>query len=319
MGNPASSVLELHEAADHQPGASQQHDGERQLGDDHGPAEPARPAVAGGAASAFLQDLVVVRLRHVQSRGKAKEDGRQRTDPGHVREHDVIDPEVDPVRLPRITDRGIEGSHACVGQEQPDRSANKRQHQALNQQLTHDAPARGAERRAYGDLTRSVRRAREQQVRDVRAGDEQHEADRAHHDEKHGLGGAADVSLGEGFHADAGKVLVRVRVGSREPFRDAVHLGLRLTAGRRVRQPSEDAKRARIPLFLRFGRDRRRPHLGVVRKSHALWHDADNRRRLSVHAHRRAEHVRIGAIPVLPEAVADDDDGLGGLELVGRR
>ncbi len=90
-------------------------------------------------------------------------------------------------------------------------------------------------------------------------------------------------------------------------------------AGRRVSQPSEDAKRARVPCFLRRGGNRGRPHFGVVREPHALGHDADNRRRLPVHAHRRAEHVRIGAIAVLPEGIADDDDRFGALALVGGR
>ena len=40
------------------PGAGEQHDRERQLGDDHRAAEPARAPAAGGASPAFLQHVV---------------------------------------------------------------------------------------------------------------------------------------------------------------------------------------------------------------------------------------------------------------------
>ncbi len=78
--------LEVHEAAHHQSSAREEHDRQRQLGNDHRPAEPARAAVTGRAAAAFLQDVVVVRLRHVERRREAEENGGQAANPGNVSE-----------------------------------------------------------------------------------------------------------------------------------------------------------------------------------------------------------------------------------------
>ena len=235
-----------------------------------------------------------------------------------VGKDDVVDPEVDPVGLPRIIDRGIEDPDAEVGQEKAEAPTDESEDDALDQELTHDAPARGAEGGAHGDLARPRGRSREQKVGHVRAGDEQHEADRAHDDEEHDLRGATDVSLRECLDTHCRQRLVGIGIRGQKTPGDAVHLGLCFLAGRRVRQPSEDTKRARIPL-VRLGWDGRRPHFGVVGESHADGHDADNRRRLSVDAHRRAEHVRIAAVPVLPEGVADNRDGFGAFAFVAGR
>ena len=157
---PRVEPLEVHEAAEHQSSSSEQHDSQRQLGDDHRPAEPARAAVTGRAAAAFLQDFVVVRLRHVERRREAEENGGQAANPGDVSEHDVVDTEIDPVRLPGIADRGIERLNAEVGQQQAEASADERQRQALDQQLADYAPTRRAERRANSNLPGPSRRPR---------------------------------------------------------------------------------------------------------------------------------------------------------------
>ena len=81
-------------------------------------------------------------------------------------------------------------------------AADEREHEALEQQLPDDPPARGAHGGADGNLPRPVGRARQQQVGDVRAGDEQHEHDGAHHRHEHRPPAAADVPLGERFDAD---------------------------------------------------------------------------------------------------------------------
>ena len=65
-------------------------------------------------------------------------------------------------------------------EQQADDGAGPGEHEALGEQLTHEPPRAGAERRADGQLALARRRAREQQVRDVRAGDQQHEDDGAH-------------------------------------------------------------------------------------------------------------------------------------------
>ena len=76
----------------------------------------------------------------------------------------------------------------------------KPEHHALDEQLPDDAPARGAERDAHGDLARAVHRPRQQQVGHVGARDQQHEADRAHHREEHDADRSAVEALVEGLH-----------------------------------------------------------------------------------------------------------------------
>ncbi len=81
-------------------------------------------------------------------------------------------------------------------------------------------------------------------------------------------------------------------------------------AGREAAEHAEDAHLARQ---LRVGRDERQPQLAaiVVAKLHAVRHDADDRRGAAVDAQDAADHIRIAIEAVVPEVVADDDDGLG--------
>ena len=72
--------VKLQEAPNHQAGADQQHDCQRQLHDDHRRAEPARAPSSARAAAAFLQDLVDVRLRDLQRRREAEENTGQHAD-----------------------------------------------------------------------------------------------------------------------------------------------------------------------------------------------------------------------------------------------
>ena len=76
------------------------------------------------------------------------------------------------------------------------------------------------------------------------------QADGAHHREEHDAGGAADEAFGEGFHADADEVLVRVRVCGRKLLCDAVQFRLRGAAVHAVLEPAEHAEGTGIPLLL---------------------------------------------------------------------
>ena len=77
----------------------------------------------------------------------------------------VTDPSLAPGREP------IEQRAGPRRDDQPERSARERQHEALGELLADDPHAAGAERETDRDLLVTRRRAREQQVRHVRAGD----------------------------------------------------------------------------------------------------------------------------------------------------
>ena len=98
------------------------------------------------------------------------------------------------------------------------------------------APSASANRR----LVRSRRRANEQQVRDVGAGDQQHEADGAHqHQQRRSR--AADRALAN-RHEPQARVGIGVgvgRVGARVGVRDRVHFALRLLDAHAGREPRD--------------------------------------------------------------------------------
>ena len=68
----------------------------------------------------------------------------------------------------------------AVASSSPATAAGRRQHQALDQQLTHDAAARRAERQPQRHLALTRGAARQQQIRDVRARNQQHAGDDRH-------------------------------------------------------------------------------------------------------------------------------------------
>ena len=65
------------------------------------------------------------------------------------------------------------------------RGRQRREQQALGEQLPHQPRAAAAERRAHRELALARRRPHEQQVRDVRARNQHHEAHRAHERQDH--------------------------------------------------------------------------------------------------------------------------------------
>ena len=172
-----------------------------------------------------------------------------------------------------------------------------------------------------GNLARPVGRARQQQVGDVRAGDQQHEHDRAHHDHEQPRRRAADEALRQRFDADAHDVpgrLVRVRglemrARCRSISACACAAVRRPSVGRRraaaALPPSSAPRSARTAPTARCCRGISCPS-GITPTMVAG---------LPVDAQDPAEDVRIAAVAVLPEAVADDRDRLGAGSLVAGR
>ena len=124
------------------------------------------------------RELLQVHARRAQGRHEAEHSAaRDRGEPGE-REDREIDPGLpdpgDPGRRQREQglDRGIR-------QYDPDHARRGRQHEALGQELTHDAPPPRPQRGPYGQLLRPARRASQEEVTHVGARDEQDEPDGA--------------------------------------------------------------------------------------------------------------------------------------------
>ena len=86
-------------------------------------------------------------------------------------------------------------------EHQPGRRAEHRQHAAFGDQLSEQAAAPCAERRAHGDFAPARFGSRDQQVGDVGAGDEQDEGDRRHQREQRGTQVAEQLDV-ERAHLD---------------------------------------------------------------------------------------------------------------------
>ena len=100
--------------------------------------------------------------------------------------------------------------------------------------------------------------------------------------------------------------------------REALELRLRLGARRVGTEASEHLER---PVAAGLVRPRavRHPDRRLRGEHHAFGHDADDRGGLPVHAQDAPEHAAIRAVPVLPDAVADDDDALGAPRVLAGR
>ena len=207
--------------------------------------------------------------------------------------------------------------------------AERREHQALGEQLTDQPAAARADRQADADLLLPARGARQQHVGDVRARDQQHQPDRDH--QSRGAIGRSSLSACGWMRTfdrrDDRALVVGLRIVGREPAHD--DLQVRVGARRRfaVLQPSLEEQPALAAPIEPGGAGRRRhdvldarrldfldprdrrPHLGLQHRHHAgerRRRDADDRIGLPVDQQRAAEHAGIAGVVALPEAVGND-------------
>ena len=212
-----------------------------------------------------------------------------------------------------------------IGEHEPRGAAERAEHRALDEQLSRDAAAAGAERRAHREFLAASVRPHEHEVRDVRAGDREHRADRAHqHPER--VGDVADDRVLE-RHERRRDTPVRDRValgaaGRRrpgvEPNRQHAR-GVRLRVGERhagfepadasqIAEAREDHSAA-IELDWQY-------HLGLgrhVEEAESGGHYADDFRGTRIDRHAPADDARIAAEFPLPIRMGQDH-GTAGLE-----
>ena len=175
-------ILDRHEAAEHQAGADQERERERDFGDDEDVAHALRFSAGCANATAFLQCIDQLRLRCLQ-RGKQSEDDA-RENAGREREHEDA-----PVELEANPERKFAGNRrdhqvdAPDSEDQTEDAAGESEHQAFREQAADDCTAARAERATHRDFTRPRRAAGEEKIRDVRARDQVHE-DHRRHDEQ---------------------------------------------------------------------------------------------------------------------------------------
>ena len=195
-------------------------------------------------------------------------------------------------------------------------TAGKREQQALDHELPHEARARRAQRGSRGDLLHPAARERQQQVRNVGARRNEHQR---HGTEEQPERSARRAEHGVRIRRDA-RTLNPLHAGGQG---SAMHLRGRdlcsgCVGGCTWLQPRDQPAQAATqrPVFrdphvdARFGhraaQHRRRP----VGKLKGLRHHADDRERLIVKRHAPAHHIRIARETRPPQWLADDGDEL---------
>ena len=306
---PRVDPLDLGEAADHQPGADQEHERQRDLQHDERAAQLVA-AHAAGVASPVAQRVNQVAGDRPQRRGEPEQDRGDRRSSRGVQERGEVDGRPVDARQVAGTQRRDEPD-ALPRQEHAEHGARPGEHGALDQHLRDDAAAAAADRRPHRDLASTLGRPDQQQVRDVGARDQQHEPDGAKEGEQGGPRVVHDVTV-QSVHSDLQVLRLVERVDLAEPRGNRVHLLLRLFQRDAVTQPRDHRQPGRVPREvgdvarqhapgIDVGRHRRvRRQVDPERRRQDAHHD----RTPAIHLDRAADHVPIAAEPPLPQPVA---------------
>ena len=210
------------QAAQHDAGAHQQHDRERNLADDE---QTARLEADGARfAAALFQGVVEIGPARADRRQHAGKDTGQHRCAEHEEQDTAVDRNLIGARY-LIGEQGGARGEAGARQQQAHDSTGRGEHERLDQQLLEHPGASGAERSTDRELLAPAERARKQQVADIGAGNQQHER---HGREQHHERGAdiADDQLLQ-RHDGGAPAGVLLRVVALEPHRDRFHLRIR--------------------------------------------------------------------------------------------
>src|SRR5262249_13501298 len=171
-------LLQVVEGAYEQPRADEQQQRQRYLQDDQSFAQSRHRA---GSAPALLDRRRQIQSGRAQRWRQAEQNSGQHRDDDGESQHAPIYAEVDfggqKARVPVCQRR--ERALAPEREDDAERAAQRREQDALGQQLPDQTSPPGADRKPHADLRPSQRRARQQQVRHVGAGDQQYERDDA--------------------------------------------------------------------------------------------------------------------------------------------
>ena len=173
---PGIDVQDAYEAHRKETGADQQDERQRDLGDDQNAARGRCRAAGRSGAPALAQQRFEISARDVKRRDRAEYQAGQRGD-RHGERHDAgVDRDVG-VRREASQIEPREQLQAGCADDQARTATDRRQHEALGQQLTRHPPSPGTHGEPDGQLPRAAGRPGQEQVGDVDATDEQDEQD----------------------------------------------------------------------------------------------------------------------------------------------
>ena len=319
--------LQVPEAPDQQAGADEQHQRDRDLGDDQRVAQAGAHA-AGHALAGRLQVIADVGACRLQRRTETDEQADDHRGQQGEQEHASVHADVRHARQPvgHETQQQIDAPQA--GQE-PGGAAGEGEHPSLGEHARHHPPAGRAECALHGDLALTRHRADQQQVRGVRDGDQHHEADAGHqHQQRRPHGG--DEIGGERMDprrpSEPGGILVGVlahQLGAEAL--DSAACGV----DRRPRADAPDRRRHEASAVGRLGERRflpagRRPHLDIgLERLRGMperrRHHPDDFVDVFVDAQLAAEDLRIPAEAAPPQRITDHRHGRDARDFVAHR
>ena len=201
------------------------------------------------------------------------------------------------------------------GQADAERAADRREQQALSDQLSQQANAAAAEGRTNRDFACPSDPTSQKEIGDVGAGHQQHQADDADENRGGGPQVPADQCLPERFH-DHAPAFVGVGRHAGNAVRDAGHVGARPFDCDARPQAADDLKIVHLTLLggaLGLEHD---PEITGEQDLKVRGDDADDGVRFAVESHDAADDGRIAAEVAAPEPLADHDSMRGRRRIV---
>ena len=247
--------------------------------------------------------------RYLQCRQHAEQERTGTTEERRARQHDDVETDLVEARCIRGRDADETSENRGAGKG-TEHATGPNQQRVFDEQLTDQAPAAAADRRANAELLRARRAPVQQQAGQVDAGDEQQQRDGAgehgqrwRHIPHHAVGERDDV--------DAGAPLVDLRVFQRKGSRDVLHFRPRRGHVYSALEPADGietrvAAAALHPAVVgRHLRLEQQIHVGRRHVTKAWRQDADHRI-WTAEGERLADRGRRAAELAHRERVADD-------------
>ncbi len=309
---PRLHLPECLEASNHEPGAHQKNQRERDLSD-HEKAARAMPLAAFASATAsFLERRGEALAAVLEEREEPEEDSGEQRDSEGEQQHRRVDPDLVQTGKALGSD-GDEKTNAPVCERETEETAEDSQAHAFEQQLPRKTLPVGAESGAQRQLLLAGVGPDQEQVGDVGAGDEKHEAYRAEKDPEH----VPDITHDIFFERhDVGVEVSVLQHLKRQPLGVLLraegdhpgYVGVGLVDSDSRLQPC-DPLVAEIPHedLCRVELEREVEVRLEPEEAKLLGKDADDLPRLPVYHERPSQDFGIGAEAPLPIGFTEDD------------
>ena len=138
-------VEDLHEAAQQQARADEQHAGQSHFSDDEDGAEALMLAALAGAGAGVFERLLQIAAGHAQAGNEAEEDGSEDRDEDSPAEGGAVDVQRARAGAARWRPDGASQATSTAREAESEDGSRAGENEAFGQQLAHDARAAGAE------------------------------------------------------------------------------------------------------------------------------------------------------------------------------